>query len=123
MRYPNLFKRIIPFVLALMLGLFVASFFVNLVPSLRVGRFNRFHRMKAEFRDLKMENERLKAEIEELKQGELNCKEWDFKKLDLEKEEWGETFEVPPVPPMPNHPEDRIEKRLKEKLERLEKNR
>ena|ERR1041384_110151 len=115
MQYPNLFKRIIPFALALALGLFVASFFVNLSPSFKMGRGNRF-RMKHEFRELKLENERLKAEIGELKQHELNCKEWDFKKFDLEKEEWGQAD-------IPSFPKRHSEKRLKEKLERLERNR
>ncbi len=119
MQYPNLFKRIVPFALALALGLFVASFFVNLAPSFRVGKGRGFrHQMKAEFRDLKLENERLKAEIGELKQHELNCKEWDFKKFDLEKEEWNVTQEMPPA--VPKH---HLEKKLREKLERLEKNR
>ncbi len=117
MQYPNLFKRIVPFALALALGLFVAGFFVNLTPSFREGKGRGFHHKKADFCDLKLENERLKAEINELKQHELNCKEWDFKKFDLEKEDWGDAFEVPP--PMPKH----LEKKLKEKLERLEKNR
>ncbi|HEV7644237.1 MAG TPA: hypothetical protein VGO50_09875 [Pyrinomonadaceae bacterium] len=116
MHYPNLFKRIVPFALALALGLFVASFFVTLTPSFR-GKGRGFRSMKTEFRDLKLENERLKAEIDELKQRELNCKEWDFKKFDLEKEDWGDTFEA--APSMPKH----LEKKLKEKLERLEKNR
>ena len=120
MRYPNLFKRIIPFAVALVLGLFVASFFVNLTPSFRAGKGRSFRQMKADFRDLKLENERLKAEIEELEHRELNCKEWDFKKFDLEKEDWGVIDEVPPPPAMPKH---HWEKKLKEKLERLERNR
>jgi hypothetical protein len=115
MQYPNLFKRIIPFALALALGLFVAGFFVSLLPTFKTGKANHC-RMKAGFRELKLENESLKAEVGELKQHELNCKEWDFKTFDLEKEEWREAD----IPSIPKH---HLEKKLREKLERLEQNR
>jgi len=108
MRYPNLFKRIVPFALALMLGLFVASFFVSLSPSFRAGRGRMMKQWRAENWDLKLENERLKEENAELKRTYPDCKSDNYKNLDLYKE-----WEVPPAP--------RLEKRLREKLERLEK--
>ena len=110
MQYPNLFKRIIPFALALLLGLFVASFFVTLTPSFR-GKEHMFRQTKAEYRDLKLENERLKTENEELRKSFPDCKDADYKNLDL----YGEG-EVPQLPP-----EWKKEKRLKKDLERLEK--
>jgi hypothetical protein len=107
MKYPNLFKRIVPFALALIIGLFLASFFVTLVPSFRANRGHGFRQWKMEYRDLKLENERLKAENEELKERLLNVKEWDYKKFDLYRESEA-----------PQPPDPKMEKRLKEKLGR-----
>lgn len=67
MQYPNLFKRIIPFALALMLGLFVAGFFVTLTPSFR-GKGRMFRQMRVEHENLKAENERLKLRVQELEE-------------------------------------------------------
>jgi len=62
MQYPNLFKRIVPFALAVILGLFVASFFVNLAPTFKFRA-----RRQQEVRRIKAENEELKLEIQRLR--------------------------------------------------------
>jgi hypothetical protein len=108
MLYPNLFKRFVPFAAALVLGLFVASFFVNIAPSWRGGR-GRMYRPWSENQRLKLENEELKSRIEELTRTYPDCKSSEYKNLDLY------NWEAPASPPMP-----KMDKRLKEKLERLE---
>jgi hypothetical protein len=78
MCYPNLFKRIIPFAAALILGLFVASFFVNIVPTVKFERGRGPRHGRADYWDLKTENARLKMRVEELEQqNEVPCEDLD----------------------------------------------
>jgi len=64
------FKRIIPFIIALALGLFVASFFVSLSPNLkfkknRCGKQHDARTLRYEKQRLELENQRLKQRLEE----------------------------------------------------------
>ncbi len=64
------FKRIIPFVMALAVGLFVASFFVSLAPTLkfkqnRCGKKHETRALRYEKQRLELENKRLKQRLEE----------------------------------------------------------
>jgi hypothetical protein len=59
-------KRIIPFIATFAIGLIVASFFVNIIPSFKFKRDGKCRKGKQELRyeneRLRIENERLKAE-------------------------------------------------------------
>jgi hypothetical protein len=64
------FKRIIPFLLTFALGLFVASFFVSIMPSLkfrknRCGKRHEFHRLYRENQRLELEKQRLQQKLDE----------------------------------------------------------
>jgi len=65
------FKRVVPFLLTLAAGLFVASFFVSLAApnfsGFRRGSYKmrEYRQMKMENEDLRRENCRLKKELEE----------------------------------------------------------
>jgi hypothetical protein len=85
MQYPNLLKRIVPFVLALILGLGVASFFVDLTPSVKF-RGRGFRQMREDYRELKLDYERLKRENEELKKNPPTCEEAEYRNFKLYKE-------------------------------------
>jgi hypothetical protein len=61
------FKRIIPFVAAFVIGLFVASFFVNIAPNFNFKRKRPPCRPK-ETRMLRIENERLRMENQRLQE-------------------------------------------------------
>lgn len=59
-------KRVVPFAAALVLGLFVASFFVTVAaPKFSFKRSERQHRKHREIRELKRENERLRESLAE----------------------------------------------------------
>jgi hypothetical protein len=59
-------KRIIPFIVTFVIGLAVASFFVNIMPSFKTncGRSRNRQELRYENERLRMENERLKVERE-----------------------------------------------------------
>lgn len=84
MQYPNLFKRIIPFMLALTLGISLAYAFGDIKP--RYGMRGRMYRemcgMKDENIRLKMENEDLKQQLEEQNTGR-HCDKDHFSRHDL----------------------------------------
>lgn len=61
------FKRIIPFVLTFALGLFIASFFVSILPTFKFKKNNRCGK-RSEVRMLRYENERLRMEKQRLQQ-------------------------------------------------------
>jgi hypothetical protein len=82
------FKRIIPFLLTFILGLFVASFFVSIMPSFKFrknkcGKRHEFHRLYHENQRLEREKQRLQQKLDETERMIL-----------LE-------APVPPPPPMP----------------------
>ena len=64
------FKRVVPFLLSFVAGLFIASFFVSLaVPDFSgfrrgPGKMREYRRMKMENEDLRRDNCRLKKELE-----------------------------------------------------------
>lgn len=60
------FKRIIPFVITLAVGLFIASFFVSIAPTFKSkkNRCGKRHEMK----NLRYENDRLRFENQRLQQ-------------------------------------------------------
>ncbi len=65
-----IFKRVIPFILALAVGLFVASFFVSIIPNFRF-KSNACGK-RHEIRMMKQENKRLRWENEQLKMRRMN---------------------------------------------------
>jgi hypothetical protein len=64
----NLIKRIVPFVLAIALGMFIASFFVTVgFPKFREGqRFSHRHKRGEEMRRIQVERDALQREREAL---------------------------------------------------------
>jgi hypothetical protein len=75
MQYPNLFKRVIPFVAALLLGLGLANLLVGAQLHFPFGPPRIFERMRYMREDnyrLRMENEDLKQQLEEMRNG-LGC--------------------------------------------------
>ena len=85
MHYPNLLKRVVPFALALILGLSVAGIFVSLTPSFNFRGRSSYRQMKEEKRALEMEVERLKSRVEELKNSS-DCGGAEYKRFKLYKE-------------------------------------
>ncbi len=72
MLYIGLFKRIIPFVLTFTAGLFIASFFVSIVPnfsnwreSRRANHCREHNKMRLTIADLERENKELKRRVAE----------------------------------------------------------
>jgi hypothetical protein len=79
----GIFKRIVPFVVALVIGLFIASFFVDLTPRPFTFRSTRQHRCR-DFERLYIEqrerNARLQQENDMLRQNPITLKHtepWD----------------------------------------------
>lgn len=66
MLYIGLFKRIIPFVLTFAAGLFIASFFVSIVPNFSGWRETRRGSHCREHRELRKQNEELRQKYYEL---------------------------------------------------------
>jgi hypothetical protein len=122
MQYPNLFKRIIPFALALMLGLFVASFFVSLTPRFRSGHGRMSRHWGADYLDLKTENEELKLRVKELEEKyEVPCEETEQagpRDL-LDRRCFAD--ELPKAESERRKQLDEMEKQLTEKLKKLDK--
>jgi hypothetical protein len=88
-------KRFLPFLLTLAVGLFIASFFVDLTPSRfenrssrRWSKFYRVQQLRNENEQLRQENRRLTQQLDELRQSR-----WMMN-----------SFEVPPPPPAPVAP-------------------
>jgi hypothetical protein len=79
-----MFKRAIPFILTFVIGLLIASFFVNIIPSFKFGRgYRKGCRHQHEFR---YQNDRVQTENEQMKREMMRIEE------DLD------------VPPMPSAP-------------------
>lgn len=94
-----LLKRIVPFIVALTLGLFVASFFVTVAAPQFNFKRNNYHRKNREVRQLKDENLRLN---DELRQTRKRVAELEIRRtMDFENE--FET-ELPLAPPPPSVP-------------------
>ena len=97
--------RMLPFVGTFAVGLFIASFFVNIGGTACNTRRGRFHEMKR----LQMENEDLRNENLRLR-NELESRDWRFS--DLQREHTivipnspkGHFAPVPPPPPAPAVP-------------------
>lgn len=94
-------KRMLPFLATFAVGIFIASFFVNInAPSFRGGRGKRHHEMKR----LHVENEELRNENLRLK-NELESSRWNpTQMMHSEHEEWsnpGVEFPVPLPPAAP----------------------
>ncbi len=73
MQFIGIIKRVIPFFLTFVAGLFIASFFVSLsAPRFegfnknRSHKFGKFNRLKAENEELRRDNLELKRQIEEM---------------------------------------------------------
>ena len=94
-------KRFLPFVIALGIGIFIASFFVELrAPNFRGGpRTKRYHEMKR----LRVENEELKNENLRLKNELDNHRRHHPQVIDLDHQhDWPGTAldGLPPPPPV-----------------------
>lgn len=96
----------LPFLATFAVGIFIASFFVNIsAPSFRGQRGKRFHEMKR----LKMENEGLRNENLRLK-NELESRRWaGAHMMRSDHDEWTSPnvelpVPLPPPPPMPVAP-------------------
>lgn len=91
-----LIKRFVPFAVALVLGLFVASFFVTVAaPRFNFNRSNSGRKFR-EVRGLRYENQRLR---EELRQQKIKIAEMETRRV-MNFNEDGETI-MPIVPPAP----------------------
>ena len=91
----GVFKRVVPFLLTFAVGLFIASFFVTLMaPNFggfrRQSRLREFRHVRVENDDLRRENARQQAEIENLK-----------RQLEASRAADIDMFTVPPPPPVP----------------------
>jgi len=93
-------KRILPFLATLAIGLFIASFFVDLAtPQFEMRgrgwrRYQQVQQMKIEFQQLHEQNQQLQDENRRLRQqlsDARNNSTFDF----------NSTFDVPPPPPPP----------------------
>lgn len=94
----QLVKRIVPFVLTLALGLFIASFFVTLTfPKIR--KFERRYEYRHECRH----SCRMHRKIERQREQE---REWQRKLDELKLDSEMNVTKVPPVAPMPVKPGD-----------------
>jgi hypothetical protein len=85
-------KRIIPFILTFAIGLAVASFFVNIIPSFKMkcGERRNQQQLRYENESLRMENERLKVE-----------RDFDVNVVPMRVEESPNVeAPVPPIPPV-----------------------
>jgi hypothetical protein len=84
-------KRFLPFLVTLAVGLFIASFFVNLSPTRfqvrKRGwhRYQEMQRLRIENQDLRDENRRLTEQLNEMRRTRTAF----------------DAFEVPPPPPPP----------------------
>ena len=91
-------KRVLPFLGALSVGLFIASFFVD-IASPKFGnrgvgkRYHHMKRLRVENEQLRNENLRLKNELENLRISAGHS--WDYE---------GRKIEVPLAPPPPPAP-------------------
>lgn len=95
MLYLGLLKRIVPFILTFAAGLFLASFFVSIVPSFnsrdsRSWRSNERWSKCQELREAREENRRLREELEAVK-SRMN---WDVNVPTVD-------LDIPDVPPPP----------------------
>ncbi|MBA2378386.1 MAG: hypothetical protein H0V76_02280 [Blastocatellia bacterium] len=97
MKFGVFFKRVLPFILTLAIGLVVTSFFVALTfPSFKLGSERRSHvheckRLKQEIRELRRENRRLNKKLEK------PSRNFDVSELDR-------LVPAPPAPPAPPRP-------------------
>jgi hypothetical protein len=91
----GILKRAVPFLAALVVGLFVASFFVDLTP--RLGERGRRHKHCRDHRELKMQylrererNEQLQQQLDAIRQNPMDLRlTEELKQMDLD---------VPPPP-------------------------
>ena len=99
----GLFKRLVPFFLALVAGLFIASFFVDIGPprfggGFRAKRFHEMQQLRIENDQLRDENLRLQDEIDTMRRNPINLKHY-------EKRDWDSGPDVrDPVPLAPPRP-------------------
>ena len=112
MQYPNLFKRVVPFFLALTLGIFLAGAFVRYTPGFGFRPFQRMREIKQEYFRLKAENEDLKQQIEEMKNNPNCGAHFDRHNL-LHTEQLPVLNEAPPHSP-------ELDKELKKRIEKMQ---
>lgn len=102
MSFLAIFKRVIPFFLTFVAGLFIASFFVTITSP----NFSGFRRNPSKYREMK----RVKVEVEELRREKCRLKD-EIRQLRSERREIIEAvdpladvdvYAVPP-PPLPPH--------------------
>lgn len=102
MRSKGFIKRMLPFLATFAVGIFVASFFVNIsAPSFRGRGTNRRHhemkRLRVENEELRNENLRLKNEMESIRWNSPHISHFEWNNPGVE-------FPVPLPPPPPAAP-------------------
>lgn len=96
----GMFKRLVPFFLTFAVGLFIASFFVNINAPRFGNRAKRFHEMK----QLRIENDRLSNENLRLQDELENKCRHRVNMRQLENQDWeSPDVEEPVLTPPPTH--------------------
>ena len=90
-------KRVLPFFVTLAIGLFIASFFVDLAPT--PFKFDRGMRRFREFQELKMENMELRNRCQQLQ--EQNEQLRSSQSMRDQIENWPKKNSVDTLPPPP----------------------
>lgn len=89
-------KRLVPFFITLAIGLFIASFFVDLAPRPfafgegRRGRRRDYQELQMQYLQEREKNERLQQQLDELRQNPINLTHVENGVSDID---------VPPPPP------------------------
>ena len=104
MFYKGIIKRVVPFFLTFIAGLFIASIFVPLsFPNLKMPtrgshKYREVQRLKSELKESRKESCDLKKEIRELKQNAINAESDVFEGVPPV------AIDAPPPPPAPRAP-------------------
>jgi hypothetical protein len=95
----GILKRMVPFLLTLAVGLFIASFFVDLSPApfrsrdRGMRRFKEYQELKMENMELRERNAQLQSQLEELRKNSTDrrrIEKWTIREVDVP---------PPPAPP------------------------
>lgn len=104
MFYKGIIKRVVPFFLTFIAGLFIASIFVPLsIPNLKMPtrgshKYREVQRLRSELKESRKESCELRKEIRELKQNAVNVEYDVFEGVPPV------AVDAPPPPPAPRAP-------------------